>query len=465
MIFNNEEIVKQRAICVFYLTATCNLKCRYCYIDKSEILTKIDKILEESYKGNYYFNFMKEMFPDPNQLKTIEFWGGEPSYGLHRVIPTIKSAIKYYPLLHDFTMSTNLTTDIGLQDFFDFLLIFKDFPERKFVFNLQLSLDGPTAINDLNRGEGTTKKFTQHFSELLFKVSDILDNIPNLFINAYFKPTLDASSIAQLQTKEAVINYFKFFEKYKMISDQYVTSTNWSLSIPNPNTATPSPHTVQDGKNFANFISICKDIVIKENMGRPYFKYPRNIVPFADCRPCCSNALLTGGCGTCGSGSIVVGLLPNHLISSCHSGFVDLLSDYRQKCEEQKDLVDRTIDFEIFLNKGIKNKALHTLSEYQEYEKQMQAFNMEARFQVAELASLIQLYAFAGQIDSKYSDQTEAILAAHFIHDHTAACVRDNLGATGSKFLFQVGYLKLFLNGAKESIEDVEHFLVPEGTR
>ena len=33
---------KFRSICVLYLTATCNLNCSYCYIDKSPVLQKID---------------------------------------------------------------------------------------------------------------------------------------------------------------------------------------------------------------------------------------------------------------------------------------------------------------------------------------------------------------------------------------------------------------------------------------
>jgi hypothetical protein len=43
------------------------------------------------------------------QLTRLEFWGGEPSFGIPRAIPTIKKLIEYYPNLHDFMMSTNLT--------------------------------------------------------------------------------------------------------------------------------------------------------------------------------------------------------------------------------------------------------------------------------------------------------------------------------------------------------------------
>ena len=55
-----------RSVCILYATATCNLKCKYCYIDKTPILKEIDNILVESYKDDYYFNFMKDMFYQEN---------------------------------------------------------------------------------------------------------------------------------------------------------------------------------------------------------------------------------------------------------------------------------------------------------------------------------------------------------------------------------------------------------------
>ena len=93
----------------------------------------------------------------------------------------------------------------------------------------------------------------------------------------------------------------------------------------------------------------------------------------------------------------------------------------------------------------------------------MRAFNNDSIFQTQELSTLIRLYASVGQIDSKYMDETLAKQAAHFIFECTSSCIRDNLGVTGSRYLTQVGFLKLFLNGAKEWMEYAES--ISKGTR
>lgn len=62
---------KERKVAVLYTCGTCNLNCRYCNIDKSPILIDIDKQLEESFKGDYYFNQFKKYFPLPYMLHEV----------------------------------------------------------------------------------------------------------------------------------------------------------------------------------------------------------------------------------------------------------------------------------------------------------------------------------------------------------------------------------------------------------
>ena len=72
------------------------------------------------------------------------------------------------------------------------------------------------------------------------------------------------------------------------------------------------------------------------------------------------------------------------------------------------------------------------------------------------MRALIKLLADYGQIDKKYSNKIEAIYGAYFIFNVTSYCVRDNLGVTGSIYMYPIGLIKLLLNGAREYIEKVE---------
>ena len=55
---------EHRRCLILYTTATCNLNCTYCFIDKNPALVKIDNWLDESFMQtpDYYFNLAKEMF-------------------------------------------------------------------------------------------------------------------------------------------------------------------------------------------------------------------------------------------------------------------------------------------------------------------------------------------------------------------------------------------------------------------
>lgn len=442
----------QRDMLVLYTTAVCNLNCSYCYIDKNPALKKIDDMLDESFKGDYYFDFTKEIFPDPNQLRQVQIWGGEPTLRLDRCFYTIDKLIQHYPNLDTFMFSTNFVGEYWFDMVSGFLDILKKYEPRHFDFVLQLSIDGPPRINDCGRGVGVTEKFLKNYKELVKRVK-AQDWVPkNVLIKSHFKPTLSTVTIPMLQTKESVIEYYRFLDTCADAIIFY-TYENFDYSPCIPNVATPSPHTKQDGIMFANLCKLCREIE-KEHL----FKHYEEITPFWNSRNAmeveqkhlCPN--FTEGCNTCGIGIRTVGLLPDKKISLCHNGFVDLVGDYKKRCIENEQLSKHSIDSELFNRNNDVRDTNCNLEEFQEYQKLAGMFeNQNASFQMANMVNMIILLAEQNMIDKKYKNMKEAIEAARFLQT-MPYCVRDSLGTTGSMILSPMGSAKLLLNGAKEYI-------------
>lgn len=437
-------MLKDRNTVIFYPATVCNLNCRYCSIDKNPALIQIDKILEESFKGDYYINFTKEIFPDPSQLFCVETWGGEPTLGWHRMHNLMRQLIEAYPNFCEFFSSSNMVQPHFLTELQDMLNIFSEYPERNFKFFLQMSLDGTEKINDENRGIGVTKKLRESFKNMVAILKQIVPK--NVNFKCFFKPTLDIDNIRELQTKEAILNYYHFFEEFYDIFHELNQCENAKIEVTLPNTATPGQNTVEDGKAFANMCRLCKEIEKEGN----HFKY------FIDITPYNANSIVPVervGCAgfTCGTCKHVIGLLPNNKISGCHAAFVDMLDDYKKniKLDSYKDKV---LDEKVFDN-NLHSFFYFDKSELSKREEQVEYYYKEnTTARVITVKTLIQTLAYAGQIDSKFTDDILSLQAADLIYKNASNCMNDNRNATGSLTTPSVSLIRLLLNGAYDYI-------------
>ena len=340
--------------------------------------------------------------------------------------------------------STNFTTSTFFEEFYGLLNVLGKYKTRNFEFDLQLSIDGPENLNDFSRGNGVTKNFIQHFDEMLRTAPKMVP--PNVTLTWHFKGTLDSHSIAELQTKEAIINYYKFFETFYEKMEK-VKTMNFTYFPTIPNTACPSPHTQDDGIRFANLCKLCRQIE-KEHI----FKYHTYITPFAAREHYKKFKTYKCAGGICGTGKFCVGLLPYDMISCCHNGFVDLISDYKILSNQNKS--NTILEFKFFANDKERNRMVFPKEQLAIYERQIENFyHPNTTTRIANIANLINLLARTRQIDEKYQDRKLAMEAAYYIQESTSYCIRDNLNVTGSIALYPVGLLKLLLNGARDYIE------------
>lgn len=431
-----------RSSAVFFTCATCNLQCRYCNIDKNPVLGKIDEALARSFEGDYYFQRLKEYFPDREQLHTIETWGGEPFLHMERIFPLLHQVIRHYPYFEKMYSSTNFAFPTWNEKFFSLMEQFGMYPYRKFRFQLQLSCDGPEYINDAGRGTGTTQKCLANFDTFLKTVGNRLPS--NVEVTILFKQTLDMETIKMIDSKEKIIEYYKFFETayYRKIKDLGYNNVITSPTI--PNTAVPAPTTQADGKIFASFCRMAREI---EDEAEEHFDFYRNIVPYCGDK-CHNDCGLTYTCRDylCGCASTTVGFLPDRIISLCNESFTQIVEEYKKLAAESvRD--SSTIVFDKFL--GNRSTYLSVTDEdFRKREKQVQYYSREGtKSGTACIASMIVTLALAGQVDPVYIDQAEALRAAMYIRG-ISYCIKDNLNITGSMTQVPVGLLRLLLNGA-----------------
>ena len=444
----------ERDTAVFYSCGICNLNCAYCCIDKNPALRIIDDKLEESFQDDYYFKRVKEYFPNRGQLRRIETWGGEPFLKMERMHNLIHQLISYYPYFDTMFSSTNFSFDSWADKFFDLISIFGEYPFRTFNFELQLSIDGPEYINDINRGKGTTKKCLENFQLFVDRLSELPSNV---ILNIFTKGTLDNHSISLLDSKEKIIEYYQFLEEHFIDKIKKLNKENIIMQSCVPNTAVPSPVTKEIGLQFAKICKWCKEIE-QENRDTGYFKYYWQITPFSNNDATNFPSLsYYSPQHTCGSGKNMLGFLPDDVVASCHESFIHLVEQYKKDFSESKGAEKKTISFEKYISN--KDCCKYCLSDegYQSHELQMSYFeHPKTTFRLSNMVIQIVTLALAGQIDKKYSEESVALEAAKKISDRTAFCIKNNYNITGSFIIIPNGILKLLLNGALDYIcEDI----------
>lgn len=441
-----------RHIAVFYTCATCNLNCRYCNINKHSILSKVDKELEESFKGDYYFNRVKQYFPRKDMLTDFETWGGEPFLHMDRFHYTLKKLIEYYPYFNTGFSSTNFSYDTWIDQFFGLMDCFGEYPERMFNYYLQLSVDGPEYLNDANRGKGTTQKCLKNFDKLVDELSKgrLSENIK---LHISIKGTLDNADIYLLNDKDKIIEYYRFLEDNFIEKIASIDNENVSIGHNVPNTAVPSPVTKKDGEIFAEFVKKCREIEKEEG----HFKYYKKITPYG-CGVCQNCLSYKYGYHTCGTGGTSVGFLPNNMMSTCNEGFTQIVEEYQQIANE-RDTTNNTIVFGKYINE---NKVSLCVDDkgYAEHEYKMSLYNKDnTTARLATSVSLIIALAMAGQIQPCFADEKNALKGAIFIQSRTPYCIKDNYNRTGSYTLPTVGVYKLLLNGAMQYLQNEDEEL------
>ena len=433
----------RHTVLTLFPSAVCNLNCTYCNISKNQALKEIDSQLEIFFNQPEYILERIHKYFESCALTRLETWGGEPFLHMDRIYKVLPYILQDYSFLTDFFSSTNFSFPTWSEQFFGLMQQFKQFPERQFNYHLQISCDGPEEINDLGRGKGTTKKCLQNYAILVENLGKKLPRNVNLSIVP--KPTLNIETIYLLDTKEKIINYYKFFEDNFYLPIDQLQYQNVTFFPNTPNMGVPCPATKNDGEYFAKLAKMTAEISQNANK---YFKYYQNIRPFSIYNQEQQPLSFYQDCVGCGTGYSAIGLLPNDKISICNEGFVEAVQEYVALEAQEKKM--STIEQK---HQHMKNILCYSDDDYEKLEEHMCNFCYKTNTSVlSSLYGQIVLLALSGQIERKYADEKEALHAAQVLLKEYF-CLKDNYNITGSFSLMPLGLIRLLLNGALPYLE------------
>lgn len=369
---------------------------------------------------------------------------------IERIIPLMHKLIKYYPYFDTYYSSTNFSYPQWIDKVMSLAECMGQYSERKFIFELQLSVDGPEYINDVNRGQGVTEKCLKNYQLLLDKISQGLWP-KNVILNVILKGTWDLDAIHKLNDKEKLIEFFQFYEKnfYEPLDMLHEPNITHGVSI--PNVAVPVPATVEDGRIFAELCKKCRELE-KENITEHYFKYYEMITPFNLCHNESNINLSYRTCrgGMCGFGHNVIGLLPDNMLSTCNEGFTEFVKEYKAVMASHLD--EKRAHSSVVFSDIIKERHIPMCLSDEEYElhedKIETYYNNNTTSLLTSRVTLIMALAMAGQVEKKYLDENEALKAAIALAESCAYCIKNNYNDTRSFTMEPVGEFKLLLNGA-----------------
>lgn len=426
-----------------YTSAKCNLKCKYCYIPKNPELLEFDNYLKKSFENNYYLELLSklEKYYDMSKVQEIAMWGSEPSYGFSRCCNVLSKILDRYKTIDIISSSSNLTTDCyfdGINDIISILLS----KNRTFIIKQQISIDGPPWINDFNRGDGTTEKVIKNFDRLLEFIESSPDNIK---YKLSLKPTLHIDQIRKLNTKENIINYYKFFEdNFLEKFYSYRLDDKHSFNFANATYISPYNYTKQDGIDYANFIrlsyEICKEGTLKYS--HPIKRTIRSSTNCSTYNPyglSCNNPF----CGSCFHN---IGLLPDDYVCICHRSFSSMYEKYIEVAKKYSSDYVNNKQFRGLSNMEPMCFKVDKLPIYFDTFKSYQ--NSFSSTVISNFSNIVRELASLNQIDNKYASEKEAIRIANSYMNYTNLCPKNCSDVTGSISLPSFGSLRLMLNGA-----------------
>lgn len=236
-----------------YFSGKCNLKCVYCFHPKfPEQMKRINKEIRGWIKSGKMLEDMKYVHGE--ELKVFALWGGEPTFNLDLLTDQLPEFFKAFPKLEAIDFSTNISTKLIVGNIKLFIKGVHDInveSKRKVKIKIQLSLDGPSDLNNCNRVGSKSDKTVEQMTELIrFLVEGKYSNEE---VELRGKSTQTMDSIRKLTDVKELISYFDFYDK---VYGEWSKITRLYPRIHAITYVYPGRYTKEDGEDLLKFLKV-----------------------------------------------------------------------------------------------------------------------------------------------------------------------------------------------------------------
>jgi len=403
----------------FLGSSICNLQCSYCYVPKVKELKSIHDNVNIGIKNGSIVKHLNEKYV-LDKVTSIGFWGAEPTLNLDNSFIFLSDMMKTSPIREVF-IPTNFTTNPDL--LVSFIEKIGRIVKEKFKIRIQISLDGPDFITDVNRGEKVTGRILENVENFIKKLN-VSKDIDNVEINIFVKSTWSAKNLTYLSEHLDKINDVKvFFEEINTQFNDMNKRKNVFVNLKaSGNMETPGNYNTDDGKNFA---------IVLDRMGQ----IGSNIAIFGTFMSALKKVLESRNLFsrpdyfTCSSVRNSISIGDNWKSHLCHRTFH---IKYDDSAKHQKEFTDKFID-----NIVDERSVNYLISTYHYF----------SALRLNLTANTAMELAYNGQIYNKYRNIDYAFLLSMLV-DVAICCPLENLLENFSVNSNPASSVRLFGNGA-----------------
>lgn len=436
-------------------SSRCNLRCSYCFLCKMNYSNIMDDQIIEAIKNGEYLNnclrMLDKMGESPKTIRSLEFWGGEPTLNLSLWGQYIKDWGKYFRNVHSLQFITNGT--FNAKEMLNFIFQAQEAFPNLFDIDLQVSIDGPGDITQKYRGIDP-EKIINNIKELtrLLNKQKVKTKI-----GVCFKSTLDIDVYNEIhKTPKAATEYYLWWAKIAHdIEEECYNDCFKGVRVSFPIFSMLYDYTQEQGINYAN------SLISYNAVDWDYIKYT---YPTKENLKDCVDMLATiseyYGENYITKPGYYCGAFTNSLLIRHDGSVIGCLAGlYNDSIEYNKELAAKNNTEELEITQRIPKNFYLDLNksekEIKDFRKHMDNIRNSLSTNLAIGSAIANELAECGQIENIYKDNPELLIKHIAWLQGKTLCYFNSLRKNGIIYASIPGLYRLYLNGFMSKAEDI----------